>query len=74
MGRKKVMNAYKVMNTYDYATWEDYVKGKAEEMKLKNPDLGPEFLPGACLEKWIWDQTKKHHDMVFKALEEKSER
>jgi hypothetical protein len=58
------------MNAYDYDTWEDYVRGKSAE--LKKGGLGPEFLPGACLEKSWWQHFKEHHDAVKKATEIKT--
>jgi hypothetical protein len=59
------------MKTYEFESWDDYVRAKAEEMKRDNPDLGPEFIAPACIEKRLWEQNKKHYESVKACLASK---
>ena len=59
------------MNDYDHATWKDYVKAKAEELKALRKDVNEDWLPELhmhCQSEPLWIQNKKHYDSVMKAF------
>ena len=57
---------------YQYDTWVQYVQAVAEECEAQaeTPDsvAWMSSVPERCMERWLWEINKNHHDEVMKAM------